>query len=80
MNYLARLEALLFVAGEDGLSLRPLAELLELTPTALTQQLEKLASRYAKDENSSLWLLETSQTYKLVTKDSFSDLLRDFAS
>lgn len=80
MNYLARLEALLFVAGEDGLSLRQLAELLELTPTALTQQLEKLASRYEKDENSSLCLLETSQTYKLVTKDSFSDLLRDFAS
>ena len=80
MNYLARLEALLFVAGEDGLSFRQLAELLELTPTALTQQLEKLASRYEKDENSSLCLLETSQTYKLVTKDSFSDLLRDFAS
>lgn len=80
MNYLARLEALLFVAGEDGLSLRQLAELLELTPTALTQQLEKLASRYEKDIDSSLCLLETSQTYKLVTKDSFSDLLRDFAS
>lgn len=80
MNYLARLEALLFVAGEDGLSLRQLAVLLELTPTALTQQLEKLASRYEEDADSSLCLLETSQTYKLVTKDSFSDLLRDFAS
>ncbi|MCS4488832.1 SMC-Scp complex subunit ScpB [Streptococcus sciuri] len=80
MNYLARLEALLFVAGEDGLSFRQLVELLDLSPTALTQQLEKLANRYEKDEDSSLCLLETSQTYKLVTKDSLSDLLRVFST
>ena len=46
MNYLAQVEALLFVAGEDGLSLRQLASLLNLTPTALQQQLEKLSQKY----------------------------------
>lgn len=77
--YLAQIEALLFVAGEDGLTLRQLASILSLTPTALQQQLEKLAEKYAQDDNSSLALLETSNSYKLVTKDKFADLLRDYA-
>lgn len=79
MNYLAQLEALLFVAGEDGLSFRQMAELVNLTPTALTQQLDKLAEKYAQDETSALDLLQTAQTYKLVTKDGFAELLRDYA-
>ncbi len=79
MNYLAQVEALLFVAGEDGLSLRQLASLLNLTPTALQQQLEKLSQKYQEDDSSSLCLLETSNTYKLVSKEVFADLLRDFA-
>lgn len=79
MNYLAQVEALLFVAGEDGLSLRQLASLLNLTPTALQQQLEKLSQKYQEDDSSSLCLLETSNTYKLVTKEVFAGLLRDFA-
>lgn len=79
MNYLAQIEALLFVAGEEGLSLRHLANLIDLTPTALQQQLEKLATKYKKDELSSLCLIETAGHYKIVTKESFANLLRDFA-
>lgn len=79
MSYLSQLEALLFVAGEDGLSLRQLANLVNLTPTALQQQLDKLADKYQSDKDSALILLETSNTYKLVTKEDYSELLRDFA-
>ena len=45
MSYLSQIEALLFVAGEEGLSVRNLATLLSLTPTALQQQLEKLSEK-----------------------------------
>ncbi|EHI70246.1 SMC-Scp complex subunit ScpB [Streptococcus ictaluri] len=79
MTYLSQIEALLFVAGEEGLSLRQLATMIDLSPTALQQQLEKLAEKYQADLDSSLCLLETSNTYKLVTKDAFSALLRDYA-
>lgn len=79
MNYLAQIEALLFVAGEEGLSLRYLANMVNLTPTALQQQLEKLAEKYEMDETSSLCLIETASHYKLVTKEIFADLLREFA-
>ena len=57
MNYLAQIEALLFVAGEEGLSLRHLASMVNLTPTALQQQLEKLAQKYETEETSSLWMI-----------------------
>ena len=79
MSKLAEIEALLFVAGEDGLRVRQLAELLSIPPTGVTQSLEKLAEKYQKDEDSSLALLETSNTYKIVTKQDFAELLREYS-
>ena len=43
MNKTAELEALLFVTGEEGLSLRDLSGLLTITPSAIIQQIEKLS-------------------------------------
>ena len=60
MSTLAEIEALLFVAGEDGIRVRQLAELLSLPPTGIQQSLEKLAQKYEKDQESSFCLLYTS--------------------
>ena len=79
MSKLAEIEALLFVAGEDGLRVRQIAERLSIPPTGVTQSLEKLAEKYQKDEDSSLALLETSNTYKIVTKQDFAELLREYS-
>ena len=79
MSKLAEIEALLFVAGEDGLRVRQLADLLSIPPTGVIQRLEKLAEKYRKDEDSSLALLETSNAYKIVTKQDFADLLREYS-
>lgn len=79
MSRLAELEVLLFVAGEEGLTLRNLAEMLELQPTAVLQQLEKLTQKYQQDEESGLFLLESSNRYKLVTKKAYASLLRTYA-
>lgn len=79
MSKLAEIEAVLFVAGEDGLRVRQIAELLSIPPTGVTQSLEKLAEKYQKDEDSSLALLETSNTYKIVTKQDFAELLREYS-
>ncbi|MGT2771676.1 SMC-Scp complex subunit ScpB [Streptococcus marimammalium] len=79
MTYLSKIEALLFVAGEEGLSLRQLSLFLEVTPSTLKQQLEKLSQKYMEDDNSGLCLIESSNSYKIVTKDIFADLLREFA-
>ncbi|MCB5153900.1 segregation/condensation protein B [Streptococcus mutans] len=79
MTPLSKIEALLFVAGEDGLSLRQLATLLDIPVTALLQQLEKMAQKYEGDDNSALSLLESSKTYKIVTKKDYADLLRQYS-
>lgn len=79
MSRLAEIEALLFVAGEEGLSLRQLAELLDLPATGLSQSLEKLADKYAADPDSSLALLQSANQYRLVTKEVFADLLRRYS-
>ena len=79
MTPLSKIEALLFVAGEDGLSLRQLATLLDIPVTAVLQQLEKMAQKYERDDNSALSLLESSKTYKLVTKKDYADLLRQYS-
>lgn len=79
MSRLAKIEVLLFVAGEEGLSLRHLAEILELQPTAVAQQLEKLAAKYQSDGESGLHLIESSNRYKLVSKKEFASLLRTYA-
>ena len=76
-SHLARLEALLFVAGEDGLSLRTMAQLLEMPVTGLTQSLEKLQAKYEADEDTALCLLESSNTYKIVTKPDFACLFQN---
>ena len=48
MSTVAKIEALLFVAGEDGIRVRQLAELLSLPPTGIQQSLEKLVQKYEK--------------------------------
>lgn len=79
MSKLAEIEALLFVAGEDGLSSRQIAEILHLPPTGVLQSLEKLAERYEADADSSLSVIETSNRYRLVTKKDFAGILREYS-
>lgn len=79
MSSLAKIEALLFIAGEEGLSLRQLAEMLEMPPTGLVQSLEKLKDKYKADEESALCLISTANQYRLVTKENHADLLRQYA-
>lgn len=79
MSKIAEMEALLFVAGEDGLTVRQIADLLSLPPTGVIQSLEKLAQKYEQDQDSCMALLETASTYKLVTKSQYVELLREYS-
>ncbi|MGT2715519.1 SMC-Scp complex subunit ScpB [Streptococcus respiraculi] len=79
MSRLAEIEVLLFVAGEEGLTVRNIAEMLDLQPSAIVQQLEKLIEKYQADDQSGLAILESSNRYKLVTKKEYADLLRTYA-
>lgn len=79
MKKLAEIEALLFISGEEGLRVRQIGELLDMPATGVQQSLEKLKEKYDQDEASALTILETSSTYKLVTKQGLAGLLREFS-
>ena len=79
MNKTAELEALLFVTGEEGLSLRDLSSLLNITPSAITQQIEKLSQKYQADDESAFTIIETAGKYRLATKVTLNALLQHYA-
>ncbi|GFH41906.1 segregation and condensation protein B [Lactococcus hodotermopsidis] len=79
MTKTAELEALFFVTGEEGLTLRELSGLLTITPSAVSQQIEKLSDNYRNNKDSALTIIETAGKYRLATKATFNDLLQHYA-
>lgn len=79
MNEFATYEALLFIAGEEGMRLNELAQLTKSTPAHVRVALEKLSERYLNDDGSGLKLIETAETYRLVTKKEFSAVIEQYA-
>lgn len=79
MNEIGALEALLFVAGEEGITLNELAQLTKSTTDHTTVCLAKLKQKYDLDETSGLTLLETADSFKLATKKVYSPTIQLFA-
>ena len=77
-NYISVLEGLLFVAGDDGITLEEASYILELERRAVRQLLDELKKRL-EDENSGLELLLTASHYKLVTKASLKSYIEKYA-
>ena len=77
-NYISVLEGLLFVAGNDGISLEEASYIIELERSAVRQLLDELKKRL-EDENSGLELLLTASHYKLVTKASLKSYIEKYA-
>ena len=77
-NYISVLEGLLFVAGDDGISLEEASYILELERSAVRQLLDELKKRL-EEENSGLELLLTASHYKLVTKASLKSYIEKYA-
>ena len=77
-NYISVLEGLLFVAGDDGITLEEASYILELERSAVRQLLDELKKRL-EDENSGLELILTASHYKLVTKASLKSYIEKYA-
>ena len=79
LNKTATLELLLFVAGEEGLNLTELSDLTQMTKPACEQQITRLTEKYQADEETALTIIETAGKYKLASKESFAEVLKDYA-
>jgi len=70
--------ALLFVAGDQGIKEKDLADLLEIDSAALRQNIEELKVKLMTDADSGIQLVQFNSLYKLVTKNEYNDLLTKY--
>ncbi|WP_412990260.1 SMC-Scp complex subunit ScpB [Pediococcus siamensis] len=73
-----KIEALLFVCGEDGLSLGDLAEMTGFMKPAVTTMLDQLAHKYEVDGDSALTLMSAGGIYKLATKPDLAPTIKHY--
>ncbi|MDZ7835345.1 MAG: SMC-Scp complex subunit ScpB [Alkalibacterium sp.] len=66
-------------AGEEGMRLNDLAQLTKSTTDHVRVCLKQLSERYLNEESSGLELIETAETYRLVTKKDYSAVIEQYA-
>ncbi|MBT2731541.1 SMC-Scp complex subunit ScpB [Carnobacterium sp. ISL-102] len=79
MDELATIEALLFVAGDEGLSLEEISVLLECSTQEVYQFLMQLQKGYEDSTSRGLMLLEIGNQYQLATKKEYADVIKKYA-
>lgn len=79
MSEFAAYEALLFVAGEEGLTLTEMAQLNRSTIDHVKMCMLRLKEEYDKNSQRGLTLIETADSYRLVTKKNLSQIIQLYA-
>lgn len=73
---MSKIEALLFVVGDEGISVKQLAVLLETERMDIEAGLSELASMYRENESSGIMLKELAGTFQLTTKPTMSETIK----
>lgn len=63
---IADLEAILYVAGDNGIDVASLSDLLDIDKKQVYLLLNKLQKKYAQDSNSGLQLVQINDLYKMT--------------
>lgn len=77
-QFSAALEALLFAAGEEGMTLNDLASTLGIAVPAVRVQVEQWGSALAEDPERGVYLAVFGERYKLLTKPAFANLIQNY--
>ncbi|MFS0601800.1 SMC-Scp complex subunit ScpB [Peribacillus frigoritolerans] len=75
INWKGILEALLFAAGDEGLSVKQIASVLEITEYQATDIVESLKEEYVSDVRG-IQVVEIAGVYQMTTKKEHSDYLK----
>jgi segregation and condensation protein B len=68
INWNSILESLLFAAGDEGLSLKQLAEVLEVSELHASEMIEDLRQEYDRDDKRGIMIVQMAGTFQLATK------------
>jgi len=72
----SRIEALLFVVGDDGLTIKQLSQLLGEPEELIVQTMEVLKTTYEEDLARGLTIKEIAGVYQLITKSELADTIQ----
>ncbi|MBB6444752.1 segregation and condensation protein B [Bacillus benzoevorans] len=76
VNWKGIVESLLFAAGDEGLSLKQIAEVLEIDSIIAESVLKDLLAEYNENEERGITIVALAGTYQLATKKEFSPYLK----
>lgn len=72
----SKIEALLFVAGDDGLSMKQLEFLTEADEGAISDEIDAMSIRYEQTETAGIMIKELAGVYQLVTKKAVAETIQ----
>lgn len=78
MTKIAQLEALLYVAGDNGIESTNLCELLQIGKPALRELTKSLREKLQKNPDSGLQIQQLNDCYKLTTRPEVSQTIENF--
>ncbi len=70
------IESLLFAAGDEGLTIKQISEVLEMETLVAEDVLSKLVSEYNENQNRGIMIVQLAETYQLATKKEYSPFLK----
>lgn len=70
-NWLGILESLLFAAGDEGLTLKQIAKVMELPEFEVEEMIQLLKNDYDHNENRGISLIQIAGSYQLATKKEY---------
>ncbi|MEH7120384.1 SMC-Scp complex subunit ScpB [Neobacillus vireti] len=68
INWNSILESLLFAAGDEGLTLKQLSEVLEVDELHASEMIEGLRQEYDRDHKRGIMIVQLAGTFQLATK------------
>jgi segregation and condensation protein B len=69
-------ESLLFAAGDEGLTMKQICEVLEIDEIMASQIINELEEEYQENGNRGITLVQMAGAYQLVTKKEYSSYLK----
>lgn len=76
LNLISRIEALLFVVGDDGLTIQQLANLLGEQDEVVVEAIKELSAMYEEDLTKGIMLKEIAGVYQLTTKPELAETIQ----
>lgn len=74
----AKIESLIFVSGNEGITITELSHLSGLLKPAVKDQIAQLQRKYKNDSSCSFELLQAGESVKMVTKKQFASLIKNY--